>query len=228
MHLHRRLNALQLHNLVLRGARVNAQLQNVVAGRVVQIAIGLHQRDQLRRAVKIIQRHHAIQVRQVQVRSHLRRHRPAVRLFFQQLRIDRRRRSLHLAHTRSCVRRRMSLLPLVRRVPIHQVVRKLFHLAALSADVAHDFALHRVAHHQLVAAVFQDQPRAMRRAPRGLRHIRQRPLRSRLRHRHGRTPRQHHHPAPPSQHPHSIHIPKFRRIYRPSRNHPTSNREPRT
>ena len=83
MQLHRRLHPLQLLNLVRRRARVDRQFHNVVPCRPVQFALRLHQRNQLRRAVKIIQRQHAVLLRQPQVWRNLRRPRRAVGLLLQ-------------------------------------------------------------------------------------------------------------------------------------------------
>ncbi len=83
MQLHRRLHALQLLNLVRRRARIDRQLQNVVPRCPVQLPVRLHQRHQLRCAVEGVQRQHAVQLRQPQVRRNLRRPRRAVGLLLQ-------------------------------------------------------------------------------------------------------------------------------------------------
>jgi len=132
-----------------------------MAGLAIQLAIRLRQRHQLQRALPLVERQDALLLRQLQIRRNLRGHRGPIRLFLCQLRVQYRRRRATAA---------LALLPPLGGIEVDQRHRNLFGRAApLRTDIPHHLADDLVAHHNLIATILQDQPRAVWRRVRGRR-----------------------------------------------------------
>ncbi len=128
---------------------------------VVQLSIGLWQRNELRLPFIGIEHQNIVQLRQPQISRNLWCHRRAIRLFLQEFRIDSGSATLPLRSIRLGV----SLLPFLGRIEIDERGENLFFRpASFRRNVPYSIADHAIAHYDLIAAVLQNQAGTVRRA----------------------------------------------------------------
>ena len=175
-HIQRQINHRVVHVQVNLGIRAVEFQGRLPAGQRVPGAdsvLSLHlccvqflgqQLHQFRRTLKRVQRKHAVLIGQLQAVcdfGHAGLHLVALCSF---LLVDCRR----LFHSRRRILhgcRRVIALPLARRLPVHQVLRQLFPIAAtLHGDIPHPVAHNLVLPDQLIGSVLEDEPVVCRHA----------------------------------------------------------------
>ena len=145
-----------VENAMWTRGRVDRCLQHGVCGLFVEIAAHLRHRHQLRRASEGIERQQTILLGQPQIGCDFGRQRSPFRLFFGQLGAQ--HRMVLPLYVGSVL-----ALPALRSRQIYQLQGNVLGLSiALGAAVAHQIPDDLIAEHELVAAILQDEPRALR------------------------------------------------------------------
>ncbi len=168
VNLYGRALALERDNRVRGGERIDCGLQQVVASIPVQVAVGLGQWNKLGCASVRVERKRTVLFGKAKIFCNFGRERGAISLFLEKFGVDG-GRLLRVVGIFGVGRFRVLLVPPFRGFEINKRERDLlFRAASLCADVVHDVADDLVAHDDLVAAVLEDEPRAMWRGRVGL------------------------------------------------------------
>jgi hypothetical protein len=140
------------------GERVDGTADDAVGGVAVEVALGLGEGYELGGAVIGVEREDAVILGEAEIGGHLGSERGAICLFLEEFGIDGRR----LTGLVICACGSAGLIA-AGGVEVDEGERDLlFGSGTFGADVADDVAYDAVAHDDLVAAVFEDEPGAMR------------------------------------------------------------------